>query len=154
MELNDAQQTFFEKLKLLLVSNNIEGNIAKAESIYTNTIKNAQSVQEAEFLKESLLPILAEFKRHLREDAPEAPVNDASALIQDDGQIESNTNLMGYVNVKDEFGRVTRQKLDVEDDLDVIGNAVKSSMGNFNKPFHEDDEDPELTAYLKAHGRG
>ena len=156
MELNEVQQVYFEKLKLLMITHNNKASISKAEEIFNNTINAAQSANEKAFLEESLTPILQEFIRHLTEDEPQvessSPIGD---IIEDNGEVVSNTNLAGYVNIRDEHGQIIREKLDVDNDLTVIKNAVGATMKNFNKEFHDDDDmDPDIVEYLKTHGRG
>ena len=62
MELNEVQQTFFEKLKLLLVSSNKNANIAKAKDIFNATQKKEKNPQEQAYIQESLEPILQELR--------------------------------------------------------------------------------------------
>ena len=154
MELNEVQQTFFEKLKLLLVSNNKNANIAKAKDIFNATLNNAKTPQEQAYIQESLEPILQEFIRHLNEDVetPDTTAQDAQQLVED-GEIAANSNLTGYVNIRDENGKIQRQLLDVEDDLTSIGNAVSAAMKNFSKGFQEDEMDPDIAEYLASKGK-
>lgn len=162
MQLNEVQQAFYEKLKLLMVSHSAESSIAKAKEIFNTTLASAQSVNEQSFLNESLTPILQEFIRYLSEEIENTPAeqtNDAGNLIQEDGSIENNANLAGFVNVRDERGNIIREQVDLDDELTTIGNAVGNAMKNFNKTFkgeyHDDDDmDPEIAEYLRTHGRG
>lgn len=154
MELNEVQQMFFEKLKLLLIGSNASVNIAKAKEIFNSTVESASAEEEKSFIKNSLSPILQEFIRHLTEDVPSSqPENDAAKIIQENGEVSVNSNLTGFVNVRDDSGKISRQQLDVSEDLDIIDRSMRDTMKNFNKEFHEEEMDPELAEYIKLHGR-
>lgn len=159
MELNEVQQIFFEKLKLVMMSNGPEASMKKAKEIFEMTIGAAQTISERNYLLDSLTPILDEFNRVQSIEAESTPKKsdigqDAEGIVNADGTVDVNTNLAGYVNVRNEKGQIVQEKLDLDDDLDVISNAVGASMKNFTKEFHEDEMDPDIAEYLRTHGRG